>query len=312
MEHEIRDWAREKFGGEVSVRHDRDGLSNLTYRLELDGTEYILKVSKGIVESKVGHEAKILDVLEYEGIDSVPEKFFYGSQSELGEEVLIQTAVGERESSIKKLDEKQRENFIRLLAEIHSKGPETYNQVFGLDRAGSGNLIGDIRRSLENHARPRFRVYREETGDYDPRVGKIFERQEELVDRMAQEDGKVEFRLVHGDLSRNMRVEGQQVFLYDWENASIGIPRFELVFLFLHNNMDHEERKNFLDDYREHREIPEPAENAADDYEKYLRIHDMLWAAKMKEKALNAGKDPSEYEEMFEERVDNLWSELEV
>jgi aminoglycoside phosphotransferase (APT) family kinase protein len=308
VEEKIGRWMHQEFGRNASVDHERDGLSNIAYRITCDGGEYILKTPNGIGKSRLGNEAGGLEVLEREGIETVPRKVFYGEPELLGQEVLVQTAVGGTESSIKKLDEKQRENFIQLLAEIHSIRPDAYNEVFESEEKASGRLMEDVRSTFEEHSVNRYEFYRKETDDFDTRVEEIFEEQKKLMDRI--EDGEVDHRLVHGDLSRNMRVEEKKVFLYDWENCSIGIPRFELIFFFLHNDMDEVEREDFLDDYREYREIPEAAENAAEEYEKFLRINDMLWAAMMKEKALKAGKEPSKYSEMFERRVEKLYGEI--
>jgi aminoglycoside phosphotransferase (APT) family kinase protein len=308
VEEKIERWVNQKFGRDASVEHERDGLSNLAYRITYDGEEYILKTPNCIGKSLLFDEAGALEVLEREGIESVPRKTFYGESEPLGQEVLVQTAVGERESGIKKLDEKQRENFIQLLVEIHSIRPDAYNEVFESEEKASGRLMEDVRSTFKEHSVKRYKFYRKETDDFDPRVKEIFEEQKKLMDRI--EDGEVDYRLVHGDLSRNMRVEGQKVFLYDWENCSVGIPRFELIFFFLHNDMDEGEREDFLDDYREYREIPEAAEKAAEEYEKFLRINDMLWAAMMKEKALKAEKNASKYSEMFERRVEKLYGEI--
>lgn len=308
VEDKIRAWVHQEFGEDASVEHERDGLSNITYRASWGGDTYILKTPNGIGESRIENEAEALEILEREGVENVPRKTFYASPDSLRQEVLVQTHVGEKESGIQKLDGKQRENFIELLAEVHSIRPMTYNQVFEKDKNGSGRLLEDVRSTFRSQSEERYDFYRKETDNFDPRVKEIFEEQENLVNRMN--NGRVEYRLVHGDLSRNMRVDGEDVFLYDWENCSIGIPRFELIFFFLHNDMDREERENFLQDYRKYRDIPEAAEDAAEDYEEFLRINDMLWAGMMKEKALNAGKDPSKYSEMFERRVSRVYEDF--
>lgn len=322
MKDKIREWVeknRKDLGlkdSSFSLNEMTNGESNHVYKVEAEedilvkASEFIVRISLDISEDRIAHEAKMIDLLKEEGVRNVPEKILFDDSSAIGQPVLAETYIGEYDIGVKDMDRRQLETFAQKLAAVHSTGPESYNQIFGEDEPEQVSMEEELAGNFEQYSKEPFEQYRKKVDEVDPRVKRFFQKQKELYSRMIESDGRLPWKMTHGDPSNNVRASENNIYLIDWELARPGVPRFELIYMFRHNDMSQEEREEFLKIYRKYRETSEFADDHASRWEKFLAFNDMIWAAKRKEKVKEKGEDALKYEEMFEKRLtelENMW-----
>ncbi len=292
------------------------GESNHVYKVEPEGalvvkaSELIVRTSLDVSDDRIGRESKVLDLLAEEDIDRVPRKIYFEDSEFLGQPVLAQTFVGDHDIEIGDMNHEQRDNFAEMLAELHSISPESFNEAFDEDEPEKVSMEYELEGNFEKYSREPFEEYVEKTDRVNERLKSLFEKQKRLFDEMIESEGFLPWRMTHGDPSNNVRASKDEIFIIDWELSRPGVPRFELVYMFRHNNMDEEAREEFLELYRQYRSTSDFADRMAEKWEKFLAFNDMIWAAKRKERVKEKGGNASKYEEMFEKRLtklENMW-----
>lgn len=318
MEDKIQAWVeenREELGiGESDFRlvELTEGESNHVYRVEseeellIKASGIVVRTSLEVSDDRIARESKVLDVLEGEGFSRVPRKVYFEDSELVGQPVLAQTFVGEHDIDIGEMNPEQKDNFAKRLAELHSITPESFNEAFGEEEPMEVSMEYELEGNFEKYSREPFEEYVEKADSIDERVKSLFRKQKELFNEMIETEGLLPWRMNHGDPSNNVRATGEDIFLIDWELGRPGVPRFELVYMFRHNDMSVEERREFLNLYRNYRSTSDFADKMADKWERFLAFNDMIWAAKRKERVKERNEDASRYEEMFEKRIENL------
>jgi aminoglycoside phosphotransferase (APT) family kinase protein len=292
------------------------GESNHVYKIETDedmivkASDMVVRTSLEVSDDRIGRESKVLDVLAEEGIDRVPRKIYFEDSEFLGQPVLAQTFIGDQDIEIGDMNHEQKDNFAEMLANLHSISPESFNEAFDEDEPEKVSMEYELEGNFEKYSREPFEEYVEKVDKVDERVKSLFEKQKRLFDEMIESEGFLPWRMTHGDPSNNVRASKDEIFMIDWELSRPGVPRFELVYMFRHNNMDEEAREEFLELYRQYRSTSDFADRKAEKWEKFLAFNDMIWAAKRKERVKDMDKDAEEYEKMFEKRLtelENMW-----
>jgi Ser/Thr protein kinase RdoA (MazF antagonist) len=291
---------------DYTVRKIEGGENNRIFEIQSDERDLILRLSNQVSEDRISHEAKILNLLEEEGVENVPRKVYFEESKLLDQPVLIETKVGERDISFCEMGEEDLEEFAERLGKIHSITPERFNEKFGREVPNEASMEEHLKENFEKYSKKPFEKYLELAGEADPRVEEMFERQKRIYEEIIQEEKKLPWRMVHGDPAENIRSDGEQIFIIDWEFCRPGVPFFELIYTFRHNSVSEEKREEFLRIYRKFRETSKVAERNAEKWEKFLAFNDMIWAAKRKEKARDRGGDGSKYEGIFEQRMKNI------
>lgn len=292
------------------------GESNHVYKVESDesmvvkASELIVRTSLDVSDDRIGRESKVMDVLAEENIDRVPRKIYFEDSEFLGQPVLAQTFVGNHDIKIGDMNHEQKDNFAEMLAELHSKTSESYNRIFEEEEPEEVSTEYELRGNFEKYSKEPYEEYKEKSESVDARLERLFERQKNLYRRMINSEGTLPWRMTHGDPSNNVRSSGNDIFLVDWELSRPGVPRFELIYMFRHNEMNEEAREELLELYRKYRPTSDFADEMAEKWEKFLAFNDMIWAAKRKERVKEKGGNASKYEEMFEKRLtelENMW-----
>lgn len=288
------------------------GESNRVYKVEAEedlvvkASAVVVRTSLEVSDDRIGRESKVLDVLVEEDIDRVPRKIYFEDSELLGQSVLAQTFVGDQDIEISDMTYDQRDNFAEMLAELHSIGPESFNKAFDEDEPEKVSIKYELEGNFEKYSREPFEEYVEKADNADERVKSLFKKQKRLFNEMIESEGFLPWRMTHGDPSNNVRNSKNSIFMIDWELARPGVPRFELVYMFRHNDMDEEAREEFLDLYRQYRSTSDFADRMAEKWEKFLAFNDMIWAAKRKERVKDMDEDAKKYEKMFEKRLNEL------
>lgn len=323
MKEEIREWVEQNRDeiaiGEsnFSLEEISEGESNHVFKLEAEdemlvktSDKLVLRTSLDVSEDRIPHEAKILELLDNEDVENVPRKIYFDDSNLIGQPVLVQTFVGEKDIDFKEMNREQREELAKRLAEIHSLTPENYNKLFDENEPKTASMNKELGDNFGKYSKKPYNDYLELVEEVDPRIEKAFRKQKEIYQEMIQEDGELPWRIVHGDPASNIRASGDEIYLIDWEFCRPGVPRFELIYTFRHNDVSREKRDEFFEIYNKYRETSEVAEKYAKKWEKFLAFNDMIWAAKRKEKVREKGDDPSKYEDIFEQRMkqlDEMW-----
>ena len=298
MEEKVRTWIeqnRNEIGigkSDFSLEELTEGESNHVFKLEAEdemlvktSDEMIVRTSLDISEDRILHEAKILDLLEEEDIENVPRKIYVENSELIGQPVLVQTYVGDRNIYFNEMNQEQLEELAKRLAEIHSLTPEKYNELFDKDEPETVSMEKELGDNFRKYSRDPYEEYKDLVDKVDPRVESAFRKHKKIYQEMIQEEGDLPWRMVHGDPASNIRASGDEIYLIDWEFCRPGVPRFELIYTFRHNGVSTEKRQEFLEIYRQYRETSEVAEKHSGKWEKFLAFNDMIWAAKRKEKA---------------------------
>ena len=291
---------------DYAVKEIQGGENNRIFEISSENRRLIARTSNKVSEDRIRHEAGILELLEKEEVENVPRKIFLEDSDLAGQPVLIETSVGTRDIEFSEMSREELRDFAEQLARIHSITPDSYNRKFGKNEPKEASMEKEMGSNFEKYSRQPYRNYMEMADAVDPRVKDMFRRQKSIYGKLTEVNGKLPWRMVHGDPADNIRTDGRKVFIIDWEFCRPGVPFFELIYTFRHNDVDREERQQFLQYYRTFRDTSEIAEQNADLWEKFLAFNDMIWAAERKEKEKRAGGDVSEYEDLFEERMKEL------
>jgi len=317
MKQRVKNWINEN-GGSLGIRSDfklieiRRGESNHVFKLKAEEemlhgvSEAVIRTTKGLSEDRISNEADMLEFLENENIENVPRKIYADYLDEIAQFVLVETSVGQKDKDLEELNEIQYKNFIKKLAEIHSIDAKSYNSFFGTDEPQKVTMKYRFQDVFEEYSKGRYEEYSNIADKVDSRVEKLYEKQKKLYKRMASVEGKIPWRLVHGDAAGNIRVSGDEVFIVDWEFSKLGVPMFELIYIFRHNELSNKQRRRFLNEYKKHRKPPKLVEDYADEWERFLAFNDVIWTALRKEKIKRKGEDASEYADLLEKRIEKL------
>jgi thiamine kinase-like enzyme len=278
------------------IHRTESGESNHNFVVEGE-EKMVLRVSRDISrESRLENEAEKLEFLESEGFDCVPRKIHFEKDTDIGD-VLLETYVGSKDIGKKDLNEARIRSLAKNIARIHSIPARKYEKFSGTKTRSDRTLKEVFQEDFRKWSRRPFEEYLELAGKPDERIRKFFERQKELLDRVP--DIEIDQGLTHGDLGFNLRASGDRAFIIDWEFSRFDYPENEILYCFEHEDLDREQRKIFLEEYRKHRKLGNGFEKVRKIYPKFLAFNDMIWAAKRVEK----GDDK---QELFEERLEKL------
>ncbi|MFB6115212.1 MAG: aminoglycoside phosphotransferase family protein, partial [Candidatus Nanohalobium sp.] len=290
----------EEFERDFQIIERKFGVSNYNFILEADNEKFVLRVSRKVSRrSRLKEEAEALEFLKEQGIKQVPEKAWFGD-AEFGS-VLIETYVGDKDLEADDFTEKELRESAKLLSEIHSIPISKYNDFFSTEKREKASLKEIYREEYEKWSERPYREYLEEAEEQDERIEQAYRVQKELFESVPEVE--VDQRPVHGDLGFNVRSSDTEVFFVDWEYFTTGYPGHDIVYFFEHENLDESQRKIFLDEYREHRELSEIFEENRERYRKFLAFNDAVWAAKR----LETGKgDQEKMENILEKKMSTL------
>ena len=314
MKNEIKSWIQENkdeigFNSEVEIVDISSGESNHTFEVISKKSEEIkvLRTSFKVSKDRINHESQILDFLKKLEIEDVPRKLYYIKDSSIKQPILVETHIGEEDIDANSLNSDQVKDLAEMLAKIHSVDSKKYNRFMDEEKPITSSLGYEFREDFKKYSKKPFEEYKELVEEVDERVLKFYNKQKALVREAENTDEEVEWRMCHGDISDNLRVNKDgSLSLVDWELARPGIPRFELIYMFKHSDFSKEEQENFLKEYRSIRETSSIADKWSSKRWKFLAFNDMIWAAKRKEKLRIQGEEYSKYEELFEERLKEL------
>ncbi len=297
----VRKWLRQNSSEtgieEFEIEDVKAGESNHNFIIKTNDEKYVLRVSKKISrESRLENEAEKLDFLEYQDIDCVPRKIWFGKDTDIGE-VLIESFVGKKELDKGSMSDERLKSLARKMAEIHSLPVESYNQFSGATKTETNSLQEIFLSDFEDWSKRPYEEYLELVEEPDQRINKYFKKQQKLLEEVPER--KVKKSLVHGDLGFNVRATGDQVFIVDWEFSRIDYPDLEILYCFEHEKLDNDQREIFLEEYRKHRDLDEIFEDIRQLYKKFLGFNDMIWAAKRVEQG-------DEKRELMENRLEHL------
>lgn len=277
------------------IHSTADGESNHNFIVEADD-RMVLRISRSISRrTRLENEAKKLDFLESQSIDSVPRKIHLEKDAEIGE-VLLETYVGDKDVNKDNLNEERLRSFAEKIAEIHSIPVKSY-QNFSGKSIEETTLKDSFEKDFRKWSKRPYHEYLELADNPDERIERFFRKQKELLSNVPEQ--QIEQSLTHGDLGFNFRASGNQVSIIDWEFSRIDVPENEILYFFEHGDLDSEQREVFLNEYRKHRSPDENFELLREIYPKFLAFNDMIWAAKRVEE----GDDK---QELFEERMERL------
>lgn len=305
MEETAKNWLQqnyERLGLEdYSISEVKSGESNHNLIIRSENERYVLRVSRDISrEDRLRNEAEKLGFLEDQDIEGVPRKLFFSGDEEPGS-VLLETFVGQEDLDAEKMNHERLRSLAERIADIHAIPLENYNSFYGADR---GNTV-DLRKVYEDDyrdwSRRPFREYKQLVERPDPRLGKYFERQKQLLKEVPEV--KVKRRLVHGDLGFNIRATGNRIFIVDWEFSRLDYPGNEILYCFEHEGLDQNQRQVFLQEYRKHRELGPIFEKIRKIYPGFLAFNDAVWAAKRVE--IDSEK-ADKHGELLETKLDKL------
>lgn len=312
MQNKLQQWVKQHkdelgIEGDFSLVDVSKGESNHVYEILIDDQpQFIVRTSKEISEDRINRESKILELLNSEKIFYAPKKICKKHSDDLDQEVLVETHIGNIDVDFSSLSNAQLSNLAERLAEIHSLNVEPYSRYFSDNRSDKVKFGEYFEEDFQKYSKEPYQFYVENTDSVNSRIESAFEKHKKLYSELESIEKQVEQGLIHGDPSDNLRVNGGEVCIIDWELSRPGIPRFELIYMFRHNRVGKEKREFFLKKYRKHRETSDLADQYSEHYECFLAFNDMIWAAKRNEKLKIKNKDYSRYEKMLEERLDCL------
>lgn len=285
MESKIEDWLEDnsrKLGLEEPEIVDRDSGEGNHNLILLDKEEkLVLRVSKDTSESRLKKEKDVLQFLEEEGIENIPQVRHFERDDKLGD-VLLETYVGEQDLDVDEFAEERLRNLAEQLAEIHSIPVERYNEFTGAEEPSREKLAEVYRSDFREWSKAPYKEYLMQADSPRKQILNFFEQQKEMIQK-SDLDVEVRKSLTHGDLGFNVRASGDEIFLVDWEFSCIGYPGNEIMYFFIHEGLEEWQREVFLEEYRSHREL-EGFEKTKEVYPKFLAFNDMIWAANRVEK----------------------------
>lgn len=303
MEEEIRNWLErnpDQIGiGNFEIIDVKSGESNYNFILEAD-RKYVFRVSKDISrENRLGNEYQGLRFLKEQGIQNVPDPVQLKEDTELGDVILI-GFVGEKDLADLGFQKEHLTSVAHLLAEIHSTSIKEYNRFFDKSIDRHASLRKEYRRDFQKWSKEPYEKYMETTSKPKPCVKKYFDKQKQLLDSIPETT--IERSFTHGDLSFNIRSTDKEIFIVDWEYARIGYPGHEIMYFFEHEELNDNQRKHFLAEYRKHRDLSDVFRKVRAIHRKFLAFNDFIWAANRLEK--NPERD--EMREIFDNRLEKL------
>jgi aminoglycoside phosphotransferase (APT) family kinase protein len=297
MEKDIEDWLRQSNElRDPDIVEKREGEGNHNYIVRDGNAKYVLRASKEISDSLLENERKALEFLEQEGVENVPRVIRFESRED--GDLLLETYVGEKDLDAEDFTGTLVRDLARLLAEIHSIPLERWEEFTGEEAEAVKNLEQVYLEDFAEWSKEPYREYLKRADSPRGDILELFEKQKELVDNLDF-DIEVPQRLTHGDVAFNIRASGDEVFLVDWEFCHAGYPANEVLYFFIHEDLDESQREIFLDEYRKHRELVGFNETKKF-YEQFLAFNDMIWAANRVEQG------EEQHQELLEDRMERL------
>ena len=287
---EVRNWLRNNQEDirleNISIEEIRGGESNHNIILISDTGRYVLRISKEVSrQNRLENEAKSLKLLQDEDIEQVPRQKYFAKDSPFGA-VIVEDFIGEKDlERAHMLENKQLKSLAELLGKTHSIDIEKYNKVFGEEEARKKNLQDIYQEEFERWSETPYEEYLEIADEPREDLKKYFEMQKKLLEEIP--DVEVPLSFIHSDLGFNLRTEGDNAVVVDWEYGTSGYAGHDLMILFEHGQLSEDQRENFLKEYRKYRELGEEFEKVREIHPGFLAFHDAVWAAKRVEQEQN-------------------------
>lgn len=303
MKSRLKSWIQDKdfTGSDFQIEELEKGESNETFQIEDEDRKLIVRISKEGSEDRISHERDVLQFLEQQNIENVPQVIHYEEDTPLERPILVESSVGGERLDIEDATADQIEKLAEFMAEIHSIPVEKYNEFFGTDYPSSVTLEEELVNDFERYSREPYEDYRSLTESINQRVEELYRKQKDLIEEASEMDLEVPWTFVHGDIPNNIRQDGDEVYIVDWELADVGVPYIELIEFFTSGGVSEEKQKALLEEYERRYELPEDWRESAELIEKFHGFNSMIWAAKKKEQ-----RDNSKYNEIFEERLEQV------
>lgn len=241
---EVRSYLRQntEFEG-INLCSRFKGHHNYNHIFETGEARYVLRAATGSEDRGLAQERKILEFLETQGINFVPRSVIYDPENDIH----IISYVGEQDTQLADLNEKQLRTWVRNLVTIHSLSFEEYSEF--CERNGYGYETPETRQDELEAFSDRLEYARECLGQQEI-IGwaedQIQQLKKSIEERKCDEAG-----LAHKDLANSIRTSREKVYLIDWEFARfVCKPEDDLAGVFVSESINQELREKIKDIYR--------------------------------------------------------------
>ncbi len=302
---EVRNWLRNNEDSiglkNISVEEVKGGESNHNIILSSDSGRYVLRISKEVSrKNRLENEDKSLKMLQEEDIEQVPRQKYFAKDSPFGA-VIVEDFIGEKDlERAHMLESNQMKSLAKLLGKTHSIDIEKYNEVFGENETGKKNLQEIYQKEFERWSKIPYEEYLEIVEEPREDLKKYFEMQKELLEEIP--DIEVPQSFIHSDLGFNLRTKGDKAVVVDWEYGTSGYAGHDLMILFEHGQLSEDQREEFLEEYRNYRDLGKVFEKVREIHPGFLAFHDAVWAAKRVEQE----QDKEERKEILNRKLNKL------
>lgn len=283
---------------------EEKGVSNYIFPIKAR-EDLILRTNMPPSTDRIPHEAKVLKFLEKYNIPRVPRLIYYEKETPIGQPILIETSVGEEDISFSEMTEAHYESLASLLAEVFSIPIEDYNDFFNEDNPKKVDGAEFYEKLFKKHSLNPYREYMELCEQPDDRIKKFFRKQKKLIKKVKEKSPLLPMKFVQADLGNNFRHDGDEIYLIDWELATLS-PVTPVVPSFTQNQVSWEKQKSFFTILKKYVDMVKFDEEMMEMQRKGILFNDMIWAARRLEQEKQDNGDVEKYRKLFNKRMRRL------
>ena len=279
----------------------KSGYNFDTYNIKSNQGEYIAHTpnSKADSGASLDNIYIALTLLADQGFDFAPAIIAYDQEKQ----ILIESKVGQEDGLLKDFSKQQLETFVTHLAKVHAITTTIAKPVLEKQGITVPTPISSSE-SINIFGRDRFELVRASLSETAV-CEWIAPRLERAAEKLIAIHTHQEARLQHGDIGSNFRVDGEKLFIIDWEFSRFGFDH-ELAYIKIHSHPTAEQFEQLVTLYAA--ETGMTVSGLMEEIkiqESFTRVCDVIWAAMRWGEAIENSSDAIDtYSQLTIKRMD--------
>lgn len=250
-----------------------EGENNQNFIFESKGAKYVLRKKKEISEQEsLENEKRILEFLEYKGIDLAPNSISFDSE----ERIHIVSFVGKEGVDLEELNSQELEKWTKNLAEINRLTFEDYREFCEKQDYNYSKPV-----TQEEFERLQEDINSLEDSGYE----ELLQFSGDVIKSLKNDwdEGEVagqELILAHSDIANSTRRTDDNFYFIDWEFASFKYnPLSDIAILFTQTKLAEDQKSTIKETYRSKVNVSE-FEQKILWAQKFRHVFNIIWCLK--------------------------------